>query len=50
MFLRELQDSVQTSDTENFVKLFTELLLLNIVLMFDGILNLSLHLPFIGFN
>ena len=33
-----------------FAKLFTGLLLLNDVLMFDGILNLSLHLPSVDFN
>ena len=36
----------QTSDAENF----TGLLLLNTVLMLDGILKLSLHLPSIDFN
>ena len=40
----------QTSDAEYFAKLFTGLLLLNDVLMFDGILNLSLHLASVDFN
>ena len=44
MFLRELQDC-QTFDADNFAKLFTGLKLLNIALMLDGVLSLSLHLP-----
>ena len=40
----------QTSDAENFAKLFNGFLPLNTVLMFDGILNLSLRLPSVDFN
>ena len=40
----------QTSDAENFAKLFTGLLPLNDLLTFDGILSLSLHLPSVSFN
>ena len=50
MFLTELQDSVKLLMQSVFVKLFTGLLPLNEVLMFDWILNLSLHLPSVDFN
>ena len=50
MFLKELQDSVKLLMQSIFAELFTGLLPLNVVLMFDGILNLSLHLPSVDFN
>ena len=40
----------QTPDAENFAKLFSGLIPLNTILMFNGVLNLSLHLPSIDFN
>ena len=50
MFLKELQDSVKLLMQSIFAELFTGLLPLNDVLMFDEILNLSLHLPSVDFN
>ena len=50
MFLKELQDSVKLLVQSIFAKLFTGLLPLGDILMFDGILNLSLHLPSVDFN
>ena len=50
MFLREFQDPVKLLIQSIFAKLFTGLLPLNDVLMYDGILNLSLHLPSVDFN
>ena len=50
MFLKELQDSVKLLMQSIFAELFTGLLPLNDVLMFDGILNLSLHLPSVDFD
>ena len=40
----------QTPDAENFAKSFSGLIPLNTVCMFDGVLNLSLHLPSVDFN
>ena len=50
MFLKELQDSVKLLMQSIFAESFTGLLPLNDVLMFDGILNLSLPLPSVDFN